>query len=240
MTFFYIIQALLPLPERPMILLTELHYHPPAALFAELLRADGILLEAHEHYRKQTYRNRCLIRTAQGVKPLTVPVLDGNRAEKVSVSAIEIDYRQNWIHQHWRTLQTAYGNSPYFEYYADYLHDIYVSKPALLFDLNQQFLRLLLKCFRITLPLHLTTEYRADYSTTSHLSNFPPSYPVLDRRDWLTPKAVIKTPEPDTPAASELVRPYPQVFGPGFEPCLSVLDLLFSQGPAAGSFFNVQ
>lgn len=223
-----------------MIILTELHYHPPAALFAELLHADGILLEAHEHYRKQTYRNRCLIRTAQGVQPLTVPVIDGNRAEKVSISVIEIDYRQNWIHQHWRTLQTAYGNSPYFEYYADYLHDIYVRKPALLFDLNSQFLHLLLRCFRLSLPLHLTTEYQTRYSEQ------PSSVPaaplttaplITDRRDWLTPKSSSKTPEPDSPAAPFLVRPYPQVFGPGFEPGLSVLDLLFSQGPAAGSFF---
>ncbi|GAB3721475.1 WbqC family protein [Hymenobacter agri] len=224
-----------------MILLTELHYHPPAALFAEMLRADGLLLEAHEHYRKQTYRNRCLIRTAQGVQPLTVPVLDGNRAEKVSVSEIEIDYRQNWIHRHWRTLQTAYGNSPYFEYYADYLHDIYVSKPALLFDLNQQFLRLLLKCFRITLPLHLTTEYHAHYPaqpSSEYPGLLPTQASIADRRDWLTPKAATRTPEPDTPAASALVRPYPQVFGPGFEPGLSVLDLLFSQGPAAGRFLQ--
>ncbi|MBO2009406.1 WbqC family protein [Hymenobacter negativus] len=225
-----------------MIILSELHYHPPAALFATLMHADGLLLEAHEHYRKQTYRNRCLIRTAQGVQPLTVPVIDGNRAEKVSISAIEIDYRQNWIHRHWRTLQTAYGNSPYFEYYADYLHDIYVSKPALLFDLNQQFLRLLLKCFRLTLPVQLTTKYHAYYpaqpsaDNTGLLSTQPS---IADRRDWLTPKASVKTPEPDTPAASALVRPYPQVFGPGFEPGLSVLDLLFSQGPAAGSFFIV-
>ena len=229
-----------------MILLTELHYHPPAALFAALLRADGILLEAHEHYRKQTFRNRCLIRTAQGVQPLTVPVIDGNRAEKVSISAIEIDYRQNWIHRHWRTLQTAYGNSPYFEFYADYLHDIYVGKPALLFDLNQQFLRLLLKCFRLTLPLHLTTEYHAHYPAQPSAdnpglpSNFSAQPSIADRRDWLTPKATAPTPEPDTPAASALVRPYPQVFGPGFEPGLSVLDLLFSQGPAAGSFFIVR
>ncbi|GAB2863960.1 WbqC family protein [Hymenobacter ruber] len=223
-----------------MILLTELHYHPPAALFAELLRADSILLEAHEHYRKQTFRNRCLIRTAQGVQPLTVPVIDGNRAEKVSVSEIEIDYRQNWIHRHWRTLQTAYGNSPYFEFYADYLRDIYVSKPALLFDLNQQFLRLLLRCFRITLPLHLTTEYHAHYPAQPSVGNsgLLATQPIADRRDWLTPKAATKTPEPDTPAASALVRPYPQVFGPGFEPGLSVLDLLFSQGPAAGRYLQ--
>ena len=223
-----------------MILLTELHYHPPAALFAELLRADGILIEAHEHYRKQTFRNRCLIRTAQGVQPLTVPVIDGNRAEKVSIAAIEIDYRQNWIHRHWRTLQTAYGNSPYFEYYADYLHDIYVGKPALLFDLNRQFLQLLLRCFRLGLPLELTAEYHAHYPAppSSEKLTLSRNPTILDRRDWLTPKAVSKTSEPDSPAASTLVRPYPQVFGPAFEPGLSVLDLLFSQGPAAGRFLR--
>ncbi|MDO7849524.1 WbqC family protein [Hymenobacter sp. M29] len=224
-----------------MTLLTELHYHPPAALFAALINADGLLIEAHEHYRKQTYRNRCLIRTAQGVQPLTVPVLDGNRAEKVSVSEIEIDYRQNWIHRHWRTLQTAYGNSPYFEYYADYLHDIYAQKPGRLFDLNLQFLQLLLKCFRLPLPVQLTTEYHAHYpaqpsAENNSLSTSPPA--VADRRDWLTPKAASTSPKPDTPAASALVRPYPQVFGPGFEPGLSVLDLLFSQGPAAGRFLQ--
>ena len=228
-----------------MIILTELHYHPPAALFAELLRADGLLLEAQEHYRKQTYRNRCLIRTAQGVQPLTIPVIDGNRAEKVTAAAVEIDYRQNWIHRHWRTLQTAYGNSPYFEYYADYFHDIYVSKPALLFDLNQQFLSLLLRCFRLPLPLYRTTEYHASYPAlslapgwiTPSLPPLPTSF-IIDRRDWLTPKPATKTPEPDTPAVQSSVRPYPQVFGPGFEPGLSVLDLLFSQGPAAGSFLQ--
>ncbi|GAA4370787.1 WbqC family protein [Hymenobacter saemangeumensis] len=228
-----------------MILLSELHYHPPAAFFAELLQADGLLLEAQEHYRKQTYRNRCLIRTAQGVQALTVPVVDGNRSEKVKSSAIEIDYRQNWIHRHWRTLQTAYGSSPYFEYYADYLHDIYVKKPALLFDLNLQFLRLLLRCFRLNLPIELSTEYHTDYSTNSPLKQPSFTFPSLatagqlcDRRDWLTPKASSQEPKPDSPAALSRVRPYPQVFGPAFEPGLSVLDLLFSQGPAASQFLQ--
>jgi len=227
------------------ILLSELHYHPPAAFFAELLRADGLLLEAQEHYRKQTYRNRCLIRTAQGVQPLTVPVVAGNRSEKVKTPDLEIDYRQNWIHRHWRTLQTAYGNSPYFEYYADYLQDIYAKKPTLLFDLNLQFLRLLLRCFRLSLPIEFTTEYHADYSShplsqqpSSSAAGPVPAPPLLDRRDWLTPKASAQAQKPDSPAVPDRVRPYPQVFGPGFEPGLSVLDLLFSQGPAAGGFLR--
>ncbi len=211
-----------------MLVLSELHYHPPATFFAALLQADGLVLEAHENYRKQTYRNRCLVRTAQGVQALTVPVVAGGRAEKVRTSDIEIDYRQNWIHRHWRTLQTAYGNSPYFEYYADYFHDIYKRKPARLFELNLAFLQLELRCFRLTLPISFTTEYHAP-----ELLN---AKDLLDRRDWLSPKASAEG--PDTPAASGLVRPYPQVFGPGFEPGLSVLDLLFAQGPAAGAFLG--
>ncbi|MCC2547818.1 WbqC family protein [Hymenobacter sp. BT175] len=208
-----------------MPVLFESQYNPPAAFFAELLGADALWLEQHEHYRKQTYRNRCLILTAQGVKPLTVPVVDGNRSEKVSTAAIEIDYRQNWIHRHWRTLQTAYGGSPYFEYYADYLHDIYVQKPSRLFDLNLALLHLLLRCLRLRTPVELTAAYHAFY----------PDSAVRDRRDWLTPKGDF-APDPDRTSESGRVRPYAQTFGLHFAPGLSVLDLLFTQGPRAGSF----
>nr|WP_262904616.1 WbqC family protein [Hymenobacter lucidus] len=205
----------------PVPILFESQYNPPAQFFAELAGHDALWLERHDNYRKQTYRNRCLILTAQGVKPLTVPVIDGNRSEKVLTSAIEIDYRQNWVHQHWRGLQTAYGGTPYFEYYADYLHDIYVQKPALLFDLNLAFLRFYLRCLRLPTPVEFTTEYHAHYDSPI----------VLDRRDCLTPKAAL-APEPDRKS----VRPYLQTFGKDFVPGLSILDLLFMQGPAAGSF----
>ncbi|PJJ59109.1 WbqC family protein [Hymenobacter chitinivorans] len=204
-----------------MPILFESQYNPPAQFFAELPGHDALWLERHDNYRKQTYRNRCLILTNQGVKPLTVPVIDGNRSEKVLTSAIEIDYRQNWVHQHWRSLQTAYGGTPYFEYYADYLHDIYLQKPALLFELNLAFLRFYFRCLRLRTPVEFTTEYHPQYAPAL----------VLDRRDCLTPKAPDGT-EPDRKS----VRPYPQTFGKDFVPGLSILDLLFMQGPAAGSF----
>lgn len=207
--------------------LFELQYNPPAAFFAELLGADSLLLETQEHYRKQTYRNRCLILTAQGVQALTVPVVDGNRSEKVLTSAIEIDYRQNWVHRHWRTLQTAYGSTPYFEYYADYLHDIYVQKPRLLFELNLSLLQFHLRCLRLRLPVAFTTDY------TSPTPSVAVNPSVRDRRDWLTPKE----PNPAGPDRTS-VRPYSQTFGKDFVPGLSILDLLFMQGPAAGSFLT--
>ena len=210
------------------VVLSELHYLPSIPYFQQLLTADALLLDAHEHYHKQTYRNRCLILTAQGPQPLTVPVRDGARSEKVRTSELEIDYRQNWMHRHFRTLQTAYNNSPYFEYYADYLREIYARKPALLWDLNLEMLRLLLRCLRWPLPLAFTNEYLSpSHSPTHELTNS-----LLDRRDFLTAKIAPNAPEPDSTSQ----RPYPQVFGPAFVSGLSVLDLLFMQGPAAGQF----
>lgn len=212
-----------------MPVLFETQYNPPVTFFAELLGADALWLEAHEHYRKQTYRNRCLILTTQGVKPLIVPVVDGNRSEKVPITALAIDYRQNWVHQHWRTLQTAYGGTPYFEYYADYLHDIYYQKLPLLFDLNQQLLHFYLRCLRLRLPVELTTKY---YSPEETSLSGSVTQPLLDRRDWLTPKSWPAAPDRTS------VKPYPQTFGVQFVPQLSILDLLFMQGPAAGQFLT--
>jgi hypothetical protein len=210
------------------VVLSELHYLPSIPYFQQLVTADALLLDAHEHYHKQTYRNRCLILTVQGPQPLTVPVVDGARSEKVRTSELEIDYRQNWMHRHFRTLQTAYNNSPYFEYYADYLREIYARKPALLWDLNLEMLHLLLRCLRWPLPIALTTEYLSPTPSLSH----PLAPSLLDRRDFLTPKSSPNQPEPDSTSQ----RPYAQVFGPAFVPGLSVLDLLFMHGPAAGQF----
>ena len=211
--------------------LFESQYNPPAAFFAHLLGAEALWLEAQEHYRKQTYRNRCLILTGQGVRPLTVPVVDGNRREKVKTSELEIDYRQNWVHRHWRTLQTAYGGTPYFEYYADYLHDIYARKPRLLFELNRALLQFYLRCLRLRLPIELTTAYLPPRPGAFIPS---PTHEILqDCRDYLTPKASSGA-EPDRKS----VRPYAQTFGKDFAPGLSILDLLFMQGPAAGSFLS--
>ncbi|MDJ0365616.1 WbqC family protein [Hymenobacter sp. H14-R3] len=208
------------------VVLTELHYLPSIAYFQQLLTADALLLDAHEHYHKQTYRNRALLLTAQGPQPLTVPVLDGARAAKVCTSDIEIDYRQNWRHRHLRTMQTAYGASPYFSYYVDYLQDIYGQKPARLWDLNLALLHLLLRCLHWPLPIELTTEY-----LTPSLSH-PFTNSLLDKRDFLTPKGDANGAGPDSPS----YRPYPQVFGTAFVPGMSMLDLLFMQGPAAGQF----
>lgn len=194
-----------------MILLTEIQYHPPIRYFQYAARADALLIEKQENYLKQSYRNRCHILTSKGVLALTVPVVKGNR--KTPVSQIEIDYGQKWTETHWRTIRSAYGSSPFYPYYVDLFRHIYESKPKYLFDLDLQLLMLYLRLLGIRQKLEFTEEYRPVYDQQ-----------VLDLRNLIHPK--IKADILD-------VRPYKQVFGKQFAPGLSILDLLFSQGPEA-------
>lgn len=203
----------------PMQLLSELHYFPPAAWFAEALAADELLLERHEHYQKQTFRNRALILTAQGVKALTVPVLGGASQTKQRADEIRIDYSHQWVLPHWRTLQTAYNRSPYFLFYADELRAALWQKPATLYELNLTLLRLLLHWLRPGLPVAFTAAWQPHYDP----------YAVLDRRSYYSPDAA-----PDRMR----VPAYPQAFGLAFVNGLSILDTLFALGPGTAAFLR--
>lgn len=199
-----------------MQLLTELPYHPCILYFQKAFEADELLFEAQEHYQKQSYRNRCHILTAQGMVPLTVPVVKGNR--KTIITQLEIDYSQQWIHTHWRSIQSAYNNAPFFEFYADYLLDVYAQKPRFLFDLNMSLFQLYVKFLKLNKPIRLTQTY-----VNTH------EEPVLDWRNKLHPKKE---------ADNLHLSPYPQVFGKQFASNLSILDLLFNLGPEASFYLQ--
>ncbi len=201
-----------------MLLLTEIMYNPPALYFAHAVRAGGLLLEQHENYVKQSYRNRCHVLTAQGVAPLSVPVLRGNSRDKTPITAIEIDYTQKWQNTHWRTIQSAYGRAPFFEFYSDYIREVYERRHPYLFDLNINLLRLYLKFIKIEIKIELTQSYSA-----------APPADALDLRNKLHPKI-----HPD----NLRVKPYTQVFGKQFVSELSIIDLLFTQGPKSLSFLK--
>ena len=202
----------------PLILLTETLYNPPLQYFRHALRADSLMLEQHENYVKQSYRNRCHVLTAQGVQVLSIPILRGSSQEKTKITEIEIDYSQKWVNVHWRTIQSAYGKAPYFEFYSDYIKEVYEQQPKYLFQFNTELLRLYLKFLKISKPLMFTDKYE-------------PVAPenVLDLRNRIHPKIY-----PD----NLHVKPYSQVFGKQFAPELSILDLLFTQGPRSLSYIH--
>ena len=200
-------------------LLIEPHYFPCIAYFACLSARDPVVLEAHEHYAKQSYRNRCQVRAANKVVSLSVPVVKSDGKQKMG--DVRIDYRDNWLKDHWRTIVSAYGKTPFFGEFAPVFETVLFAKPPLLLDLNKEILTKCLHLLGWQRTISVSEQYlEGDVAQGSNGSQ--------DWRNMIHPKK--------TATLARIYRPvaYPQNFGGGFAPNLSVLDLLFCEGPIAG------
>ena len=196
------------------IVLLETQYLPSIAYFAAFVSADELVIELHENFQKQTYRNRCYINTSQGPIPLIVPLL--NAGSKTLITDVEIDYSQRWQNNHWRAIQSSYGKAPFFEYYSDELHAQLFRKFNRLFDLNSALLTLCLRWLKCKIPVRGTSEYEKS-----------PLQPIYDLRSTVSPKNSTRLHEIYEPAV------YHQVFGNKFVQNLSLIDLIFCEGPGA-------
>src|SRR5690606_6575937 len=138
-------------------------YLPPVSFFSAYLAAgDGVLLEKHEHFPKQTYRNRATIYAPNGPLDLIIPVIKGSKVH-TPVKDVRISYDTNWQRLHWLSLQTSYRSSAFFEYYEDEFAPYYQKQEKFLFDLNEQLLLLLLRLLKVQ-PVHGYTEhYQKNY-----------------------------------------------------------------------------
>lgn len=193
-------------------------YFGPIHYFAVISQTRTVIIESEEHYIKQTWRNRCVVLTANGVFSLTIPVIraEGNHTK---IKDILISNREKWQLIHWRTIASAYRNTPYFLYYADELESILFSNEERLFDFNLRLTEPLLKMLHINAQITMTGKYEAI-----------PDGDILDLRGYFTPKKKLL---PHFPV-------YMQAFSErhGFAPGLSIIDLLFNLGPDAGDYLK--
>ena len=201
------------------ILLTTA-YFPPVAYMALLLRPEPIYLEAEEHYRKQSFRNRMAVLTANGPQTLSIPVVQ--KHQKMMIKEVEIDYKTEWQRHHWRTIEMAYNNSPFFIYYRDFLAQFYEKKIKYLWDFNRELLAVILKLLRTEKEIFYTEQFVENDETAS-----------IDARYTIHPKLYGTS---DYPFKADI--PYRQVFEEkfGFTPALSVLDLLCNKGNESKSY----
>ena len=191
-------------------------YLPPVELFMELNKyKPNVLIEREEHFPKQTYRNRANIYSPDGVLALTVPVVKGSK-NHTKIKEVKISYDFKWQRLHWMGLQTCYRSSAYFEYYEDDFAPFYEKNFEYLFDYNQQLFELLVKLTKIKTSLTYTETYEDVYPN------------LTDLRNIISPKK-----ENDF-----VQKPYFQVFEDrhGFIKNLSIVDLLFNQGPQAVNY----
>ena len=110
-------------------------YLAPVEYYAVLANAGNIVLEQHEHFVKQSYRNRCVILTANGLMDLTIPIEKAGE-QKSLIRDVRISNHGDWQINHWRSMESAYSSSPFFEYYADDLLPFYEKKWVFLWDFN--------------------------------------------------------------------------------------------------------
>ena len=190
-------------------------YFGPIQWYQKLHRMPCII-EQHDHFVKQTYRNRCVIATANGTQTLTVPIerYDGT---KCPMRDIRISDHGNWRHLHWNALVSAYGETPFFEFYADDLRPFFEKRHTFLFDLNLDIMHTMCQLLDVRPQVQLSEQYIALPSDNDEFVDF---------REAIRPKHPL-------PDADFNPTPYYQVRAQryGFLPNLSILDLLFNEGP---------
>lgn len=195
-------------------------YLAPISYYACLMHAPQVFVEQHEHYHKQTYRNRCRIVAANGVMDLSIPVVTCNNQ---AIRKVEIDYSKPWQRQHWLSLEAAYRSTPFFEYYEDDLKPFYQQQDIkYLFDFNARLQQVI--CDLI--DLHPQTILTQDF-VTPEAAGFCSSDVCLDLREAIHPKRNLPQ------MLHYHSQKYTQVFEQqlGFMADMSIVDLLFNMGP---------
>jgi len=186
-------------------------YLAPVEYYSAMAKADIVFLEHCEFYEKQSYRNRCNIAGANGPLALTIPV-EKSKGSRMLTRDVRISEHSDWQLQHWRSIESAYNSTPFFEYYKDDLIPFYEKNWIFLWDFNAEIQTKMLELLDLQVDIQLTKEYKVDFDEN-----------VQDVRNSIHPKK-------ETEVGS--FRTYYQVFEQrfGFIPNLSSIDLLFNMG----------
>lgn len=211
-------------------------YFPPIEYFVAIANSRRAEIECGEMYQKQSYRTRCHINGANGLLVLTLPVRRSaakgeESSHKIPVSQLKIDYSKPWLLQHKRALEAAYMSSPFFEYYMDDIYAVLDSGEESLLTMNTRLVHTIAGLIGIQTPIEFT---RGDYIAPA--SDLLRERGISDFRDSIHPKKPAMLME-----SLQMNKPYWQVFTnkQGFVPNLSILDLLFNEGPNAISYLEL-
>jgi len=192
-------------------------YFPPIRYFSEINKSDSILIESHENYNRQSYRNRCNILSSNGTLTLSIPVIKG-KTIKEKITDVKIDYSTSWQRQHIYAIVSAYGKSPFFTYYSDQIIELIQKKNENLFEYNYFILSALLEMIQVKKNVSFSSSFQKELNE------------IVDYRNLINPKR--------RGYISSNQKQYIQTFSDRFNfiPDLSILDLIFNTGPDAKNY----
>lgn len=194
-------------------------YFPNIAHFVAMIQAEQVIFEAEDNFQKQTYRNRCYIYAANGKLQLNIPVVNSQK-NRQKYAEVQIANTYKWQDLHWKSLQSAYRTSPFFEFYADELEPLFTEEASSIYDFNLKCFEILCDCMQLDLNIAKTEAFHKSYQDQKDYRF------LVDAKKELDVK----------------FDPYTQVFGSkhGFINNLSILDLLFNEGPNTLSYLESQ
>ena len=197
----------------------SLPYFGSVHFFQDVVKHDTLVIEKQENFQKQTYRNRQYIYGANGKLMLNLPVKHSKSSTRKKYKDCELDNDFKWQELHFKSLETAYRTSPYFEFYEDDILPLFQNKYENLFDFNLVCFQTVIELLNVDLEINFTTSYVEEYSS-----------PDSDFRHLISAKTPVKT----------NFKAYHQVFENkhGFIPNLSILDLIFNLGPESVNYLK--
>lgn len=194
-------------------------YFPSIVHMVAIVQSGDLQFEIEDNYQKQTYRNRTYIAHANGKLLLNVPIQHSKNGHRQKTKDVRVDNSFPWQSQHWKSLQSAYRTSPFFEFYEDDLEPLFSEKVEKLLDFNLKIFETLCELIQLETNYTLTTEYQKNpiIKDLRHLvlAKKEPSYPLTRYNQVLQEKH-------------------------GFISNLSVLDLLFNEGPNTINYLETQ
>jgi len=194
-------------------------YFPSIETFVAIVSASSVVFEICDNYQKQTYRNRCYIYAANGKLQLSVPVIYTQKNRQF-YQDVQIANTYNWQDIHFKSLESAYRTSPFYEYYIDDLKPLFTKQYDSILEFNLACFEVICDALQLDITINKTTEFKKNYTDN------------LDLRGLVNAKK-------DTAPQFDN---YTQVFSPkhGYINNLSILDLLFNEGPSALSYLEAQ
>lgn len=194
--------------------LADSQYFGSVNYYKNLFLYTNNTIELFDNYQKMSFRNRCTLAGSNGLVDLSIPIV-GGRNKRQLMCEVKIDYTQPWQQQHIKTIKSCYGKSPFFEYFIMDIEKMLKWQYNFLIDLNNDILNWTKKIVKLNNSISFTSSYIHENSLVD----------IVDNRNLFMPKNF---------QAQKDITKYTQVFEAkiGFQPNLSILDMLFCEGPA--------